>query len=85
MDEDEARRRVTGAPVARLATLDSTGRPTIVPICTSTSAAPAAGIQRRGTNRTSALAASTRATGRMCARKRPASIQSPPTQMTNAP
>ena len=33
MDEDEARRRVTGAPVARLATLDSTGRPTIVPIC----------------------------------------------------
>jgi PPOX class probable F420-dependent enzyme len=33
MDDNEARRRVTAAPVARLATVDQRGRPTVVPIC----------------------------------------------------
>jgi PPOX class probable F420-dependent enzyme len=33
MDEDEMRRRVTGARVARLATVTSDGRPHIVPCC----------------------------------------------------
>jgi PPOX class probable F420-dependent enzyme len=33
MDEGEARRRFAGVPVARLATLDASGAPTVVPIC----------------------------------------------------
>lgn len=33
MDEDEARRRLAAAPVARLATVTSGGRPHVVPCC----------------------------------------------------
>ena len=33
MDEDEARRRVAAARVARLATVDADGHPHVVPIC----------------------------------------------------
>lgn len=32
MDEDEARRRFSAAPVARLATVDASGRPHLVPV-----------------------------------------------------
>jgi PPOX class probable F420-dependent enzyme len=33
MDEGEARRRFAGVPVARLATVDASGDPTVVPVC----------------------------------------------------
>ena len=33
MTEDEARRRIAGARVGRLASIDATGRPHVVPIC----------------------------------------------------
>lgn len=33
MDEDAARRRLTAAPVARLATAGADGRPHVVPVC----------------------------------------------------